>query len=235
MASPAESAVPPLQNRPPQVPPLRIHHLMAWMTVTAVLISVCLWFDRWARNGPPISDQLIVVGLIISALVFAASLTCFGFAMVWRRHGYSFPQRPGDCLLLIMARSILFLAGAILGVFAIFMIVGDDDWLVSFYVVMCIIGVIAWLRSNAKLLAKYADTNAWCAAGLMLIAAPGLVIFVYVLAGFAMIGAIAPLLACLLWASYDDWRQFKQRSWTHWLGVFSAIILGVAASCVFHS
>jgi hypothetical protein len=30
----------------PLLPPLRISHLMVWMSATALLISVVIWFDR---------------------------------------------------------------------------------------------------------------------------------------------------------------------------------------------
>lgn len=68
-----------------ELPPLRIHHLLAWMTVTAVLISVSLWFDRTARNGPPIESQVVVSSLILGAIAIAGAWTCVGWGVLWRR------------------------------------------------------------------------------------------------------------------------------------------------------
>jgi hypothetical protein len=222
------------EHSPKELPPLRIHHLLAWMTVTAIMISTSLTFDRQARNGPPIRDPVVIAGLILGAVALAASLTCFGFAIRWKREGCNFPDDPGDGLLLLMARSSLFVVGAIVAVFAIFAIVGDDDWILSFYVIVGLAALIIWLRSNASTLARHADTKAWRVASWMLIAAPGWMPAASLLSGVPLFFSVAVIIACLLWAAYGDVRQRRKRTWTHWLGVFATVAFGFAIICVFH-
>jgi hypothetical protein len=84
------------------VPRLRVHHLMAWMAVAAVLIWLSLWFDRTARNGPPIDNRLVIGSLIIAAIAIAGALSVVGFAIGWRRRGCAFPNSPGDWLLVVV-------------------------------------------------------------------------------------------------------------------------------------
>src|SRR3954452_11257979 len=95
----------PTKSLRPAPPRLRIHHLLAWMTVAAVLISACLWFDRTARNGPPIQSRTIVNSLMLGAIVIAGALTFTGFGLYWRTGIYAFPATPGELLLSIIARA----------------------------------------------------------------------------------------------------------------------------------
>jgi hypothetical protein len=127
---------------PADLPPLRIHHLLAWMAVTAVLISGSIAFDRWARNGPPIADPVVVTALVVGAVALAAAITLFGFAIAWRRRGIAFPRQPGDMLLTIVTKGAFSICGVVAGVFVIFFIFGDDDWQPVYYLIAIIIAAI---------------------------------------------------------------------------------------------
>src|SRR5262245_53330698 len=119
-------------------PPLRIHHLLIWMTLTAAIISGCLFFDRHARNGPPIENRVIIAGLVLCAITIAGDLTVAGCGMYWRRKGIAFPQSPGDWLLTIIAGSIALFCLALGIMLAIFAVFGDDDWLGIFYAMVAL-------------------------------------------------------------------------------------------------
>jgi hypothetical protein len=119
------------------LPPLRIHHFLAWMAATAVLISTVLWFDRTARNGPPIRAPVVITALVGGAIAIAAAFTILAFAVHWRGNGIKFPQQPGDVLLLIAARSALYFGGAVIGILIVFFAIGGDDWQPIYFLIVC--------------------------------------------------------------------------------------------------
>jgi hypothetical protein len=205
-------------------PPLRIYHLMAWMAVTGALISGCMWFDRTARNGPPITDPVVIVSWIVVAIAVAAALTCFAFSFKWRRNGYEFPRQPGELLIVVSAKSALFVAAVIAGVLLTFFAIGDDDWIMPYFFFAMIFAVIGWARMNARGFARFADTTPWKYVYAMLIIAPGIVLPA-TLAGVWTVAPLMAVIACLVGAAGSDLRSQINRSWTHWLGVFVAVLL----------
>src|SRR4051812_13149183 len=200
-------------------PPLRIHHFLAWMTVAAVLISACLWFDRTARNGPPIQSRTIVNSLMLGAIVIAGALTFTGFGIYWRAGIYAFPATPGELLLSIIARASMAMVAAILGVLVSFAI--SHKSLAIYYPVAIIVLLIYWVHMNLQGVRQYADGTAWrWAFGSLLVAA--------ILA--CLLQRALPMIAfliCLLWATWVDFYGKTARGWLHWLGV----ILAIAITC----
>jgi hypothetical protein len=197
---------------------------MAWMAATALLISGCMWFDRTARGGPMVADPVVIASLIFGAIAIVAALTCFGFGFHWRREDYDFPKQPGDLLIVIAAKSGLFIAGVIAGVFIIFFTFGDDDWQPGYYLFAMMLALIGWIRMNARGFARYADTTPWRFVYAMMIIAPGIVL-VAALAGIWSVALLSAVIACLLGAAGNDLRNRLHRHWTHWLGVFVAVTL----------
>jgi hypothetical protein len=224
MADGIEPIVPHPSGNSLVLPPLRIHHLMAWMAVTALLISACMWFDRTARHGPPITDRVVIASLVVGAIAIAASFTGLAFGLYWRGRGHDFPRQPGDLLLTIAATSALFIVGVIAGIFTIFFIFGDDDWQPAYYSFAMLLALIGWARINARGFARYADTTAWRIFYAMMIVAPGIVL-VTTLAGIWTVAPLGALIACLIATAGNDLRNRLQRHWTHWLGVVVAILL----------
>jgi hypothetical protein len=204
-------------------PPLRIHHLMAWMAVTGALVSGCMWFDRTARNGPPITDPVVIASWIILAIAIAAALTCFAFSFEWRRSGYDFPCQPGELLIVIAAKNALFVIALIAGVFLIFFVF-DDDWIMPYYFLAVMFALIGWIRMNARGFARFADTRPWRYVYASFIFAPGIVL-VAALAGVWTVAPLMAVIACLTGAAGSDLRNQINRPWTHWLGVSVAVLL----------
>jgi hypothetical protein len=194
------------------------------MAVTAVLISACQWFDRTARNGPPITDRLVISSLVVGAIAIAAAFTFFGFGFYWRRKNYNFPQQPGDLLLVVAAKSAIYVVGVIAGLFVIFFVFGDDDWQPAYYSFAILLAIVGWVRMNARGFARYADTTAWRFVYAMMIVAPAIVLLT-TLAGIWSMAPLWVVIACLIGAAGSDLRNHIQRQWTHWLGVFVAVLL----------
>jgi hypothetical protein len=205
-------------------PPLRIHHLMAWMAVTGALISGCMWFDRIARNGPSITNPVVIASWIVVAIAIAAAFTCFAFSFAWRRAGYDFPRQPGELLIVIAAKSALFAVAVIAGVLLLFFTIGDDDWILPYYFFAMIFALIGWARMNARGFARYADTTPWRFVYVMLIIAPAIVLLA-TLAGVWTVAPLMAVIACLIGAAGSDLRNQINRPWTHWLGIIVAVLL----------
>lgn len=224
-ASELASRSPPLG---PDPPPLRIHHLLIWTTLTAAIISGCMTFDRWARNGPRISNPVIIAGLVLGAVVIAGALTCVGCGFYWRRRGFAFPQSPGDWLLTIISASVVGLCTVYALFLAIFFASRDDDWFAMFYVIIGAAALIGWVYLQYVGMRRRADTGAWrftfgvlmlspCAAGQARMFGP----------------VIIAVIACVMWAAWNDWHHSIQRQWTHWCGAIFAISLCTSLLCVF--
>ena len=83
------------------LPPLRIHHFLAWMAVAAAVVAV------QASMLPPNIDELLgsTIGITLWTafattqwIAFATSLTILHFGVHWYRHGLPFPSQPGHWL-----------------------------------------------------------------------------------------------------------------------------------------
>ena len=77
------------------LPPLRIHHFLAWMAVVAVLMSI-----RKFIHGDFLSYWSISL-LVANTSIHALVVTVFGFGFIWRSVGLPFFNEPGHGLLLL--------------------------------------------------------------------------------------------------------------------------------------
>jgi hypothetical protein len=213
-------------------PPLRIHHLMAWMAITSALITGCMWLDRTARNGPPITDTVTIACLVLGAIAISAALTGFFLGFCWMRKGYPFPRSPGDMLLLIAAKSALYVLGTFVGIFVVYFTIGDDDWQGMYFFLVVSIAAVGWVQMNKEGYSRYADTGAWRVAFAMMIIAPAVVLLMTFIGTFPIV-LLAALVACIVGAAGNDVRHDIHREWTHWVGVFVVISLTAALIGIF--
>src|SRR5436190_21435860 len=74
----------------PDLPPLRIHHLLVWTAVTAQWLS--------GRRGVGIAGVTIwqVIYTLPSILGAAMAVTCCAFGIWWRHRRLAFPEAPGN-------------------------------------------------------------------------------------------------------------------------------------------
>jgi membrane-associated HD superfamily phosphohydrolase len=208
-----------------ELPPLRIHHFMIWTALTAAIIAGCMTFDRTARNGPPIENRMIIAALMVTAIAVAGALTISGSAYYWRRHGVSFPQSPGDMLLISMAGAVLAFFAVIALLFAIFLLIGDDDWFALYYTIVGIVVVVGWSYLQIAGMLDYANTWQWRVVFGILLLAPWIVVFF-------PIPVFVTFIASVLCASWVDWYKAIPHAWTHWCGVAFAILLGISLLCI---
>ena len=209
-------------------PPLRIHHLLIWTALTAAIISGCMTFDRWFRNGPAIENPVIVAGLVLGAAVIAGALTIVGSGFYWRRCGFAFPQAPGDWLLTVLAASIASFCSIVALFLAIAFTFGDDDWFVAYYLIVGVLALLGWICVHWIVIKRCADSALWRATFWALLFSPFAAVLIQ------RIGPVViAVIACILWAAWSDWRKHIERSWTHWCGVAAVISLGISRLCVF--
>ena len=208
-----------------ELPPLRIHHFMIWTALTAVIIAGCMTFDRTARNGPPIENRMIIAALMVMAVVVAGVVTISGSAIQWRRQGVAFPNSPGDMLLISMTGAVLAFVATISLLFAIFFLIGDDDWFALYYITVGIVVLVGWSYLQFAGMLRYAKTWQWRVVFGILLIAPWIV-------GFLPIPVFVAFIASVICASWVDWRKAIPRAWTHWCGVAFAILLGISLLCI---
>ena len=191
------------------LPPLRVHHLLLWMTVAGLLISGSMWFDRTARNGPPIKSQIVVGSFTLLAIIVSGALTFAGVGISERKRGYPFPAGPGEWLLWMLGCGTLTFLAAFIGIFIAFAF----RLLTLYYIVVGIILFVLWVRANMRGFIFIADTTAWrIAIGLF-----GIIVPISCVANSAL-----PMLvigACVIGASIGDMRRAVSRGWLHWAGV----------------
>jgi hypothetical protein len=174
---------------------------------------------------------VLIGALILCAIAVSLSFTVVGCGIYWRQQGYSFPREPGDLLVLMAATSALFFIGMILGIFAVFFIVGGDDWQPLYYFIVTFVAAIGWIHMSVRGYSRYADSTPWRLAYVMMLGAPALMgAFVFARTLTAM--PLAALIASLIGAAGSDVRNAVHRAWTHWVGVFAVVSLLLAIIAV---
>lgn len=198
-------------------PPLRIHHFLMWTTLTAAIISGCMTLRRWAQNGPPIENRIVIAGLVLGAATIAGALTIAGCGVYWRERGIKFPASPGDWLLTLIAASVMALCSLIGLFWLIVFTFGDDDWMQVYVIVAGLASLLAWLRLTWVAARSQADSKAWRIAFYSLMFFP-----------FAGLLVMCALTAVVPWAIWLDWRNGTPRNWTHWCGVAFGLSLCIS-------
>jgi hypothetical protein len=222
-----ESVAAPASPATSELPPLRIHHFLIWTALTAAILSGCMTFDRWARNGPPIENRIVIAGLVLAVVAVAGALTIVGSGFYWRKRGVAFPQSPGDWLLVIVV-AIVGLSFVAFALFvAIFLIVGDDDWLPAYATVVGLIQIAVWVALNVIAIRRYSGAFAWQLTFAVLMMSP------FAIGPTRLVGPITvAVIACVIWAACVDWYKGIEREWTHWCGVACVVLLGISFICV---
>jgi hypothetical protein len=209
-------------------PPLRIHHLLVWTALTAAIISGCMTFDRTFRNAPPITNRVVIAGLVLGAATIAGAFTVSGEFYFCRRRDIEFPTTPGEWLLLEITWCTL----AFCALAALFLMIaslfGDDDWFPAYYLFAGVVALVGWLRLQQLGWKRYSNSAAWRRTFIALMLSP---LAVWNAMTFLML--VLAVIACVLWAAWVDWRNGNVRRWTHWCGVVLTVSLGISLLCVF--
>lgn len=206
------------------LPPLRIHHLVAWTAATGLVMSFSMWFDRTMRNGPPVEDPGVLALLFVAAITVPGALCFAGYGLYWRRQGGPFPAQPGEWLLVELAAAACGVAGWFAAMFAVFLI--EEDWLDGFRVLSTAGLALAFAVLNVYVAARHCDTTMWRAV-FWLLAATSLGGWI---SWFLFSSVTAAAVAVAAW---NDRRRRPARHWTHWLGAAYWAALCVAGAAAY--
>ena len=227
------------------LPPLRVHHLLAWTAVTAVVLGLNFSYRSAVSQ---IADWWWVAslpGLMGSTLGF----TIGGFGLYWRRRGLPFPSQPGHGLLIFWLIESCF---ALLWQFPIALFVaavgGFDEnnipawvetlWQVQHYTSLILfltiyIGLAWWIRPLRRwqvffllcalhFSASYVERLYWFTLfgpieNLEFVGPLLAMAIAYVLAHATLLFPGVALLVAVIW----DHRDRLPRHWSHWAGIIA--------------
>lgn len=98
------------------LPPLRIHHFLAWTAVIAVMLALVngsLQMDPWRPSYYIVFVVLYMVG--------SASMACLGFGAFWWWRGLRFPAETGHGLVILCGVECLFWKSALAAYTAVYL------------------------------------------------------------------------------------------------------------------
>jgi hypothetical protein len=99
---------------PEPLPPLRIHHIMLWTAVTAVLLTIVRSVSDFSEGVPFRLNAAGGAMVVVAAAIVSASLTVAGLLWSWHRKGHLINE-PGQWLAIDVAlRSVLMGAAALI-------------------------------------------------------------------------------------------------------------------------
>jgi hypothetical protein len=201
----------------PGPPPLRIHHILACIAVTALLFTmVRVSLHSYGQEPKYISGASGIVFVIASGI----ALTLVGFGFAWLREGLAFFNQPGHWLLLLSLDSIAHYSLNFLDV-----IIPRTDppsgmsWLYSigssviFLTCLVCVFVAAWIGFQSRWWRAYFLTQ-----GLLQFALPAFALWS---PSRETLWAIQDtlLLSVLTAAAFADLRAGRRRDWVNWTGV----------------
>jgi hypothetical protein len=213
-----QSTTPPVlaQDRPGP-PPLRIHHILACIAVTAVLFTmVRMLIHDYSLTTKYIAGANGIAFVVLSGV----ALTLVGFGFAWHREGLAFFNQPGHWLLLLYLEPIAHFALSFLDV-----IIPRTDppsgmsWLYSIgssvITLACLVCVFvaAWKGFQSRWWRAY-----FLMQGLLQFALPAVALWSQ---SRETLWAIQNtlLLSVLTAAAFADWRAGRRRDWVNWTGV----------------
>jgi hypothetical protein len=207
-----------------ELPPLRIHHLLAMTAVTAAVIVGPMAFDRLVRNAEPIDNPVIVGCLVLVALALAIALVTAGFGLYWRMQGERFPTTAGWKFAVLLACAVGGHAAALLVSLGIFNL--NHDWFPAAWVglrVLLVLGISVYCVRCAK---APDEQRRWKVAFVAVAALPVSVGTVGVTIAMFITAAL------VAWAILQDVSRTVDRHWTHWAGAVAVAVVLAAAGTI---
>jgi len=244
---PNTASPPDLSSVQTSLPPLRIHHFLVWMAVTAAMFAVLAQTELFDSSQTFWAVTIVIVGHVLCS----AGLTCLAFGAVWWWRGLRFPSEPGHAFVIFTGLATL-LNELLIFLFSEFLNGGDEAahayYGMSGGVSQLVMRLMRWTGFvTAVLLAGLSIMFAlWLArcwrwrlvfallAAMMVVGATVQKSFSLLMqmtsrgnvAGLVLwtnlsIDAIptAVLLLCLALAVQGDRRMAVSRHWSHWVGV----------------
>ena len=219
-----------------ELPPLRIHHLMLWTAIAAVMMAITNSND--APQAAVVSATLI--GL---AMAGAAALTLTLLGCVWCRRGLPFFNQPGHGIAVLIVLGVL--RWSISTAMATFTPLLVDARLLIFYALPSLLCSLLSIPFIIWIWRRLADTTAWNwyfflwllgtlleTGGIFALAFEVTSIGMTFWLGVTLLNVSfwvrAPEMLALLVALAVDRRRQTPRHWTHWSAVLAYIGVGLS-------
>jgi hypothetical protein len=231
-------------NPPAGLPPLRIHHFLAWTTVLAAAFTLFTLLDRPRTLNR--EEPWSIVSTIVTEVIQNAAITGLGFGFAWRRQGLSFPSDPGQWM--IVQSGLEGMVALLLSVVLVVIHPGvhpeeivplAPEWFQLLWRLAHIALAAALLVMNVLVATRLVHgwrwrlvfaVTAWIWAwSLAFQFAFGLfpsffdTVNIFAMLRYASLFAFGVPMVLLLFlislAAVHDWRRGVARHWSHWLGV----------------
>jgi hypothetical protein len=93
-----------------ELPPIRIHHFLAWTAVMSVMLA--LSGSPTLKLGtiptPPAAQTFIIACRVVGTILGSLAVTIALFGLYWHCRGLPFPVQPGQWLIVEIAAMLLF-------------------------------------------------------------------------------------------------------------------------------
>jgi len=232
----ANEEVPSDAARAAELPPLRIHHLMLWTAVTAVMMAITKSYD----SPSAVVDSATIVGWVAASAV-ALVVTIFG--CVWRRRGLPFFNQPGHGIAVLIVLGVL--RWSISTAMDSFIPILVDARLLLFYVLPSLLCSLLAIPFIIWIWRRLADTKIWKwyfflwllgallePGGILVLGFELTSIGTTIWLGITLLKISfwirAPEMLVLLVALAVDRRRQTPRHWTHWAAVLAYIGVGLS-------
>ena len=224
----------------PEPPPLRIHHLMACAVVAAVELSLM----RFLLSLSPQQQTLASAGIYgFTQVLNAVGLTLTGFSIYWWRKGYASFSQPGQMLLIQYAASLVLQLLGIVFTLAMFKAGGAPRNTSAMWVVTwlygggsLLFGILLPMAFYAWCAWRVADSWSWrvlfmlCALTTVLTSTVSIIAAqmfwnfspsnIQMIVGLPYVVRGALLFTVGVLVLVADLTTKRDRSWTHWAGIF---------------
>jgi len=233
-----------IDSVPPELPRLRILHLLLWMVAVSVVMTAYSGLFQDSQDWTILSG----IEFLTTTIPQTIALATLALGVFWRIKGANFFDEVGHYLLIVASANLI---GTITSQMVVTSFSFEEKSFTNSWAYIFLIGAAIWpfavgvvLLLNGK---KAADTESWrlfCkVVGIMYLMSPLLFIipFVYVLYGSAGDGSLIGIFVMLvslgiqiLWgllcvvAVREDLASHWQRHWTHWCGVIVWLVVTVS-------
>ena len=95
-----------------ELPPIRIHHFLAWTAVMAVMLAAQRAWQFGGAAGMPSALQTKIIAMgTVGSVLSSLAVTIVLFGVYWRRIGLPFFTEPGQWLLVVLCGANTAFAG----------------------------------------------------------------------------------------------------------------------------
>lgn len=224
-------------------PPLRIHHFLIWIAVTALLLTLMrIQVDSWQRSKPDIQLQTRTISSAVSHILLSGLITISLCVIRWRMQRIIRHIEPGEWIAMIVAADSLanimygLTIAAIVRSYGIRTVADWHSWLAV--PGMCLDFI--WLAVLGVLVRSSYESLLWrCVYFLLALQRVVGLVILFLLFMTDTSQYIDTLITTHAWANtaitwlitataiaaiFGDRIQRRERRWTHWFGMLLYIV-----------